>query len=81
MTKRHFEDLAAIVRDAETVGFSPVERFWLAAKLANVARSDNPRFDTFRFYRACGVYEVWQAQNTRLAEAVDRHADEIRAII
>lgn len=58
MTKKHFEALAEIVRDA--CGFAYVNKHaqrWLALRLAAVCQETNPRFDRERFMRACKLME------------------------
>lgn len=51
MTKKHFEAIAAVLKDAKdaTNGQS-----YIAGRLADYFASQNPRFDKARFLRACG---------------------------
>lgn len=51
MSKKHFEALASEIRTI----FNTAERHAAAVAVAKVARQFNPRFDTARFYAACGV--------------------------
>jgi len=70
MTKKHYEALAAGLRDAWDTSSAarefalPIEderrAVWVACveAVAAVCATDNPRFDTARFYEACGLI-VW----------------------
>ena len=68
MTKKHFTELANILR-----GLAPVKsdiepancyearvRQWAISveKIASFCNSFNPRFDRVKFYKACGYKEV-----------------------
>ncbi len=63
MTRKHFEAIAAAVRDAQGVSGNTgddltVERATLhrvAHALADACRRENPQLDRGRFLRACGV--------------------------
>ena len=48
MTRKHYEKVAEIVKEATT-------RAKFAKELAEMFAEDNPRFDEARFYIACGV--------------------------
>lgn len=52
MTRKHFEELAAIVRRSTQP--SSIERITVAEELAEFW---NPRFDRGRFFEACGLGE------------------------
>lgn len=53
MTKRHFEQAAALIRTAET---SSIEaRAFAAEVIMRVAAQTNARFDRERFLVACGL--------------------------
>lgn len=49
-TKRHFEAIAKLIKqsdaDSKTV---------IAQDMAKLFKEDNPRFNTDRFYKACGI--------------------------
>lgn len=49
MTKRHFEAIAAILRD-----YPPAKVMSIGLRLADYFASENPRFDRERFLTACG---------------------------
>ena len=51
MSKKHFESLAKYVRAI----MDPHARFQAAAAVASACAESNPRFDTQRFFDACGV--------------------------
>jgi hypothetical protein len=63
MTKKHFESIAAILARHKT--WAPLGRSAkpvrgaivgsLARDLADYFATENPRFDRYRFLRACGV--------------------------
>jgi hypothetical protein len=58
LTKRIFERMANIIRAQYDYAGGPegheaVRR--VAMKLAEMAHSENPRFDSERFFRACGL--------------------------
>lgn len=64
MTKKHFERFAAILKAdiEETARRFPTEAQrtrdaaqYAASTFARVAAEDNPRFDSTRFYKACGL--------------------------
>jgi hypothetical protein len=57
MTKKHFNALAAAVRDWRRVCPSVDEKdvAQLVARLAGVCQEHNPRFNRTRFFDACGV--------------------------
>ena len=57
MSKRHFNSLAAAVREWRRV-CPPVDEAdvaQLVARLAGVCQAENPRFNRSRFFDACGV--------------------------
>ena len=51
MTKKHFEALAFNI----SCILNPDHRLSAAVAVASAARDTNPRFDTNRFLKACGV--------------------------
>ena len=51
MTKKHFVELAAAINAI----MDPHARLQAAVAVAGVAIKVNPRFDTQRFFDACGV--------------------------
>ena len=51
MSKKHFESLAKYIR----VILDPHARLQAAVAVANACVESNPRFDTQRFFDACGV--------------------------
>jgi len=51
MSKKHFESLAKYIR----VIMDPHARLQAAVAVANACSESNPRFDTQRFFDACGV--------------------------
>ena len=51
MSKKHFESLAKYVRAI----MDPHARLQAAAAVASACAESNPRFDTQRFFDACGV--------------------------
>lgn len=55
MTRKHFEELAAIVRRSTQP--SSIERITVAEELAEFCATQNPRFDRGRFFEACGLGE------------------------
>lgn len=55
MTKKHFEALAAAVRESREAGMPNKSVRIMAEQLADVCCRENPRFDVTRFYVACGV--------------------------
>ena len=57
MSKRHFNALAAAVRDWRRVCPSVAEAdvAQLFARLAAVCQAENPRFNRGRFFDACGM--------------------------
>lgn len=50
MSRKHYIELAALC--SELVGG---QREYVAHKLADICKRDNPRFDRDRFLAACGV--------------------------
>jgi hypothetical protein len=56
MTRKDFEALAAALNAARYVS---AEKVWdvVAVKIAEVCASDNPRFDSARFFAACSGKE------------------------
>jgi hypothetical protein len=58
MTKKHFTQLALIINAAHpyTQGSDQAERIVreIAGELAKLCRQENPRFDSTRFFQACG---------------------------
>jgi len=58
MTRKHYEAIAAILRAywLAKVG-SNVEPDYLILALVRYFQTDNPNFNTTRFYRACGLSE------------------------
>jgi hypothetical protein len=56
MQKRHFELIARILADARITSPDAIEAIdAIAWQFADALRSTNPRFDSARFARACGV--------------------------
>ena len=69
MTKKHFEAIARVISTDAKLAFkdldaNPQDSFAagklyalrsVAGQFARLAAQDNPRFDTLRFLRACGV--------------------------
>lgn len=56
MTRKHFQAIADVLRDAQSVDASPRAMLdIMATGLADVCREANGRFDRDRFYRACGL--------------------------
>jgi len=57
MSKRHFNSLAAAVRDWQRVcpSVDEADVAQLVARLASVCQAENPRFNRSRFFDACGV--------------------------
>lgn len=53
MSKRHFEELARIVKEGLSF-LSLADKKRVAMELADFCKSQNPRFDRSRFYKACG---------------------------
>ena len=51
MTKKHFEDIASAINSI----MDQHSRLQAAIALASVAIKHNPRFDSQRFFKACGV--------------------------
>ncbi len=51
MTRKHFKELARILKDTDTATLNPV----LIREIANFCYNENPRFDRGRFYDACGI--------------------------
>jgi hypothetical protein len=52
-TKRHYEAIAQVLRDADRPADQlPVRMAYVATKLADVFANDNPFFDRERFLRA-----------------------------
>ena len=57
MSKRHFDALAAAVRDWRRVcpSVADADVAQLVARLASVCQAENQRFNRSRFFDACGV--------------------------
>jgi hypothetical protein len=57
MSKRHFNSLAAAVRDWRRVcpSVDEADVAQLVARLAGVCQAENPRFSRSRFFDVCGV--------------------------
>lgn len=51
MTKKHFQLIAAVVQNIRDND----DRVNAAIAFANAFREENPRFDSERFFAACGV--------------------------
>lgn len=51
MTRQHFEAIAAQIRAI----LNPEHRLSAACAVASAAAQFNPRFDSARFFTACGV--------------------------
>ena len=74
MTKKHFKALSAALNGAKPVG-NPIETqdvllsYWedLVARIANVCREINPRFDREKFYAACDCRPGKSARARRAA--------------
>ena len=56
MSRRHFEAIAAVLRNATAYNAGdPCTRDLIARELADFLVGENPRFDRGHFLRACGV--------------------------
>ena len=57
MSRKHFNSLAAAVRDWRRVcpSVNEADVAQLVARLAGLCQADNPRFNRSRFFDACGV--------------------------
>jgi len=59
MTRKHFEDIAAIIAgDLASHRNTPIAYYAIrnvALSLADQFRRENPRFDRVRFLKACGL--------------------------
>jgi hypothetical protein len=49
-TKRHFQAIADTIKNSDTES-----KAQLAQDLAELFQEDNPRFDSAKFFRACGI--------------------------
>ena len=61
MTKRHFEQLARIIRTAATDADGAPGRETarlIALKVADLCKGENPRFNKSRFFEACGLNNI-----------------------
>ena len=61
LTKRHFEQVANIIKGQHPHADGAAARESLRAvtlKLADLFRGENPRFDSQRFYEACGLNNI-----------------------
>jgi hypothetical protein len=54
MSKKHFIQFAAEIKALVDAG-KHLEAAQAARIVASIARQDNPRFDSHRFYTACGL--------------------------
>lgn len=56
MTRKHYEAIARIIRDAEASQFKTKAGTlaYVTLALADMLAQDNPRFDRTRFFEACG---------------------------
>jgi hypothetical protein len=54
MSKKHFELIAAILREAKAVSSLPGEVDRISVMFARMLPSTNENFDVQRFLRACG---------------------------
>jgi len=54
MTKKHFIELATVLRDLRA-SLSATDHLAACRAIAAMCRRANPRFDTERFLTACGV--------------------------
>ena len=52
MTRKHFTLIAQILADAD---LDPFARASVAQDFAHALKDENPRFDTAKFLKACGV--------------------------
>ena len=52
-TRRHYKAIAEVIADAWNDGSGVLDREALLNGLSRYFKSDNPRFDRGRFYRAC----------------------------
>ena len=61
MTRQHYIAIAAILAEAQPVRDTLWYADWRGCveELASYFRTDNPAFDSIRFYDACG-YEPWK---------------------
>ena len=56
MSRRHFIRLAGIIREYKP---QPL----LVREIADMCGSENPRFDRYKFYEACGMFERFDKEN------------------
>jgi hypothetical protein len=57
MTKKHFELVARVLKDANVNGADTATLTKLTAAFATEFVKDNPRFDAVRFFNAVGFVE------------------------
>ena len=53
ITRKHFEKTASLIK-----GFTAInedQRYHMALEFSNMYAEENPRFDTERFIKACGI--------------------------
>lgn len=55
MSKKHYTNLAVVIRNEELHGTDPAVVNRLMIGIADICAADNPRFDRGRFYAACRV--------------------------
>lgn len=60
VTRKHYEEIAAIINDAQTKHIVELVkgeevRVYIARRLALYFIRENSRFDSVRFFEACGV--------------------------
>jgi hypothetical protein len=58
MTKKHFELVANVLKNANANGADPVTMTKLATAFATEFKKDNARFDTARFFKAAGWVDM-----------------------
>ena len=60
ITAKHFQKIADMIKPLSNVAagshyITPESRDWIAREFARMLAGENPRFDSARFLRACGV--------------------------
>lgn len=65
MTKKHFEMVAKVLKNANDNGADTATLTNLTAAFAAEFVKDNPRFDTVRFFKAVGFTETVAEKGTK----------------